>query len=189
MTTPRILAFAASTRTGSFNARLLDAAVRHLRDAGAEVTDISLADYDMPIYNGDIEADDGVPEAAGRLHERFRTHDGIFIASPEYNANATPLLVNSLAWLSRVQENGGAGAAFGQPVFALGSASPGGFGGYRGLMALRHMLELQLGARVLPQMVSVAGAHEGFDSDGEIVAEFPRKMLKAVVDSLVKTAG
>lgn len=185
MSTSRILAFAASTRTGSFNAKLLDLTVKRLTEAGADVTCISLADYDMPIYNGDIEANDGVPEAGGKLHELFRTHDGVFIASPEYNANVTPLLANTLAWLSRVQEGGGAGAAFGHPVFALGSASQGGFGGYRGLMALRNMLELQLAARVLPQMVSVPAAQNGFDEHGDLVADFPKKMLGAVVESLI----
>lgn len=189
MGTPKILAFAGSTRTGSFNAKLLDAAVRHLTGAGAQVTRISLADYAMPIYNGDTETNDGVPEAGRKLHELFRSHDGIFIASPEYNANATPLLVNTLAWVSRVQADGGQSAAFGQPVFALGSASPGGFGGYRGLMALRHMLELQLMAQVLPQMVSVPGAHDSFDDNGELVADFPKQMLNMVVDSLVQATS
>lgn len=189
MSNPKILVLAASLRTGSFNAKLAEAVGRHLAQRGATVTRLDLADYEMPIYNGDIEAEEGVPFAARRLHEQFCDHNGIFIASPEYNANVSPLLVNLLAWVSRVSDNGGQAAAFGEPVFALGSASPGGFGGYRGLMTLRNMLELQLGARVLPTMVSVGTAHEAFDEDGNLTVPLPKGMLETLVSKLVEAAS
>jgi chromate reductase len=95
----------------------------------------------------------------------------------------------SLAWVSRVSENGGMAAAFGTPVFALGSASPGGFGGYRGLMALRNSLELQLGTRVQPAMVSVGSAYEAFDEAGELKAPFPSQMLARLVPQLIAAAS
>jgi len=185
MTTPRFLVFAASTREGSFNKRLADFISRKLTHNGAQVTPLDLRDYPLPLYDGDLEARSGVPVEGERLHALFCGHDGIFIASPEYNANVTPLLANVLAWISRVTEHGGMAAAFGHPVFALGSASPGGFGGYRGLMALRQSLELQLGARVLPTMVSIGAAHEAFDNAGELSADSSRRMADRVIRQLL----
>lgn len=182
---PRILVLAASTRTGSFNRRLAELASRRLEAAGAQVTHPDLRNYRLPIYDADLEKAEGMPEAAQKLHELFRTHDGIFIASPEYSANASPLLLNMLAWVSRVRDHGGIPAAFGRAVFALGSASPGGLGGYRGLMALRSSLELQLMARVLPVMVSVGAAHEAFDEQGELLQATSHQMLTQLVGDLV----
>lgn len=135
---------------GSLDRKLAEAAARWLEKQGTSVTRLDLTDYKLPIHDADLEEDEGLPDAALRLHEQFRSHRGIFIASPEYNANVSPLLLNVLTWLSRVSEDGGTEAAFGHPVFALGSASPGPFGGYRGLMVLRQSLELALMARVLP---------------------------------------
>ncbi len=182
----KILVFSGSLRTGSFNSQLTEATARSLEEQGAAVTRLNLADYELPIYNGDIEAATGVPSAGMALHEQFCSHDGIFMASPEYNASISPLLVNTLDWVSRVTDNGGMAAAFGKPVFALGSAAPGGFGGYRGLVALRNMLELQLGARVLTTMVAVGGAGEAFDAQGNLVAKVPGQMLQAMVSSLIE---
>lgn len=124
MTTPRILVFAASTRIGSFNQGLASHMALKLRATGAEVTLLDLSQFPLPIFNEDIESE-GLPSQALELHTLLREHDGVFIASPEYNANATPLLINMLAWVSRVREHGGIAAAFGHSVFALGSASPG----------------------------------------------------------------
>lgn len=189
MTNPKILVLAASVRNGSFNARLAARVGSGLEAAGASVTRVDLRDHALPIYDADLEAAEGIPAAATALHALFRNHSGIFIASPEYNANASPLLVNILTWLSRVTDGGGIAAAFGTPVFALGSASPGGFGGYRGLMALRNSLELQLGARVLPTMVSAGSAHDAFDEFGNLRAAFPAQMLDRLVTELVATAS
>jgi NAD(P)H-dependent FMN reductase len=102
----KILVTAGSIRTGSFNARLAAAATKELSLLDAEVTRISLADYPMPIYDGDLEAKSGQPENALKLKRHFMTHQGIFIASPEYNASVTPLLKNTLDWISRVREQG-----------------------------------------------------------------------------------
>jgi len=185
MPAPRILVLAASTRTGSYNRSLAELACRKLEAAGAEVTYPDLRNYRLPVYDADQEKAEGLPEAARKLHALFRSHDGIFIASPEYSANVSPLLVNLLAWVSRIREDGGMAAAFRQPVFALGSASPGTLGGYRGLIALRNSLELQLMARVLPEMVSVAAAHEAFDEQGELRQPALDEMLTQLVHELV----
>ena len=186
---PTILVLAGSTRTGSLNRRLAELAAARIGAAGGSVSSLDLRDYPLPLYDGDLEAASGVPEAAQRLHERLRTSDGVFIASPEYNANVTPLLLNMVAWVSRVSDHGGMAAAFGRPVYAIGAASPGGFGGYRGLMALRNSLELQLKARVLPGMVSVASAHQAFDDTGELKDARTRGMLDKLAAQLVEAAA
>ncbi|HEU4409338.1 MAG TPA: NAD(P)H-dependent oxidoreductase [Polyangiaceae bacterium] len=186
----RILVFSGSARQGSLNQRLADLAARALGEAGGEVTRLSLRDYPLPIYDGDEEeAGGGPPENARRLHEIFRSHGGVFIASPEYNAGVTPLLKNTLDWVSRVRDHGGQAAAFGRPVFALGAASPGGFGGYRGLMVLRQTLTLGLSATVLPAMASVSAAHEAFDAAGDLKSERSAKSLRALAAQLVAEAG
>ena len=188
MTAPRILLFAGSLRTGSFNRQLADQAEKWLTAAGGDVDHISLRDYPMPIYDGDEEAADGVPDAAKALHAKFCAAQGIFIASPEYNAGTPPLLKNAIDWVSRVRDHGGQPAAFERPAFAIASASPGGLGGYRGLMALRQTLVLQLGAVVVPQMVSVSKAHEAFEEDGSLKDERSAGFLRTLSAKLVKLA-
>src|SRR5262249_59760870 len=104
MTAPKILVLAGSIRTGSFNGKLAAAAARQLALAEADVTLISLADYPMPLYDGNLEAASGPPENAHRLKRLMCLHHGVFITSPEYNASITPLLKNTLDWVSRVRE-------------------------------------------------------------------------------------
>jgi chromate reductase, NAD(P)H dehydrogenase (quinone) len=188
MTSPRILVFSGSVRTGSFNARLAKLAARALAEAGATVTAISLRDYPLPIYDGDTEAAMGPPEHAVALQALFAAHQGIFIAAPEYNAGVSPLLKNTIDWISRVRDNGGQAAAFGRPVFALGSASPGGLGGYRGLITLRQSLALGLQAVVLPPMVTIASAAQAFTEDGALKDERPVLALAALASRLVGAA-
>ena len=185
MSAPKILVFAASTRKESFNRRLAAVIARKSSGLGASITELDLRDHALPIYDGDFEAAQGVPEAGQTLHALFRTHHGIFIASPEYNAGVTPLLANVLAWVSRVTTHGGMQAAFGTPVFALGSASPGRFGGYRGLMALRQSLVLQLGAQVLPAMVSLGEAPHAFDDAGNLAVGAQDQMASRLVDQFL----
>ena len=189
MVEPRILVFAGSLRTGSFNEKLARAAVPAIQTAGGRATKITLGDYPLPIYDADLEAENGVPDNARRLANHFLAHQGIFIAAPEYNAGPTPLLKNAIDWVSRVKVEGGpAFAPFRDRVFALGAASPGGLGGYRGLMQLRQSLELQLTATVIPEMVSVPGAGNAFAEDGTLTAERPAGMLTKVAKVLVETA-
>jgi chromate reductase len=136
----------------------------------------------LPIYDGDLEEADGVPDNAEKLKTLFADHDGILIACPEYNAGITPLLKNALDWISRVK---GPGDAYRGKVFALGAASPGGFGGMRGLIGMRTILEVGLGAMVLPQMVSVAKASAAFNERGDLTDERASANLDKMIDALL----
>lgn len=189
MAPPRILVFSGSIRTGSFNARLAALAAKEFALAGAEVTHISLADFPMPLYNGDDEAKSGQPENAVKLKRMMMQHQGVFIASPEYNASVTPLLKNSLDWVSRVREGKEPPlAAYRNRVFAIGGASNGNFGAMRSLMALRQVLELGTGALVIPEQIAVRGAADAFDEDGHLKDERNAAALRAVAQRLIEIA-
>lgn len=188
MPKPKILVFAGSHRKGSLNARLADAAARVIGEAGGAVTHITLKDYPLPVYDGDIESSEGVPDNAHRLAGLFMESQGIFIAAPEHNAAPSALIKNTVDWISRVKAPDGGAGPFKGRVFALGAASPGGFGGYRGLMQLRQSLELQLSALIVPEMVSVPAAHQAFDDAGTLTAERPAAMLKTVAGRLIEMA-
>ena len=143
MPAQKILVFAGSIRTGSVNARLAALAAKELVLLDADVSRISLLDYPLPLYDGDLETRSGAPENAVKLKRLMMLHRGVFITSPEYNASIAPLLKNTLDWISRVREDGEpALAAYRNRVFALGAASNGTLGGYRSLIALRQVLEL-----------------------------------------------
>lgn len=186
MPIPKILVFAGSVRTGSFNARLAANAAKQLALLGAEVTHISLADYPMPLYDGDLEARSGQPENAVRLKQLFMAHGGVFIASPEYNASVTPLLKNTLDWVSRVREGREAPlAAYKDRVFALGGASNGNYGAMRSLIALRQVLEVGCGALVIPDQIAVARAADAYDENDELKDEQTMNRLKGVLQRLV----
>jgi len=184
MTTARILVFAGSLRSESFNRKLAEAAARRIEAKGGLVTRLDLGDYPLPIYHADVEGA-GIPEAALALHDQFSSHNGIFIASPEYNSFPPPLLLNALDWLSRVRHNeGGMIEAFEKPAFAIGSASPGILGGYRALTALRHKLSLGLGAMVVPAMTAVMAAYQAFDADGNLHSDGDKAMLDKTIGQL-----
>ncbi len=186
---PRILVFAGSIRTGSYNERLAAVAAKELALAQAEATLISLADYPMPLYDGNAESSDGVPANALKLKQLICTHAGVFIASPEYNASLTPLLKNTIDWVSRVRERGEPPlAAYKGRAFALGAASNGSYGGMRSLMALRQVLELGCGALVIPEQVAVREAAQGFDDDGNLKDGRTAGALKLVVQRLIDMA-
>jgi NAD(P)H-dependent FMN reductase len=188
-TNPKILVFAGSIRTGSYNARLAALAAKELTLAEADTTLISLADYPMPLYDGDAEAASGPPENAVKLKRAFGAHRGVFIATPEYNASITPLLKNAVDWVSRVREGREPPlAAYTGRVFALGSASNGSYGGMRALMALRHVLELGCGALVIPEQVAVREAAQAFDERDNLTDERAARALQAVVRRLVEMA-
>jgi chromate reductase, NAD(P)H dehydrogenase (quinone) len=189
MRRPKILVFAGSVRTGSFNGRLAALAAKELALLAADVTRISLADYPLPLYDGDAEAASGVPDNAMKLKRQFTAHHGIFIASPEYNASLTPLLKNTLDWVSRVREGGDASlAAYRDRVFALGAASNGTYGGYRSLIALRHVLELGCGALVLPDQVAIRNAASAFDEAENLRDAGDAQRLRSMLARLVDVA-
>lgn len=184
----KLLFFAGSTRRQSFNAKLAALAHRIAEANGLEATLISLADYPMPIYDGDVEIERGPPASAERLKVLMLDHAGIFIASPEYNASVTPLLKNTIDWLSRKVGGDGPAKLFMHRPFAISSASPSQFGGIRGLLAVRQVLAVGLNATVLGQQLAVTNAGEAFDSDGTLKGEPQRKMLTAVVEALAEAA-
>lgn len=181
---------AGSVRTGSFNARLAALAAKEIARAEGEVTRISLHDFPLPLYDGDHETRSGPPENAVKLKRMFCAHQGIFIASPEYNASLTPLLKNTIDWISRVRENKEPPlAAYRNRVFALGAASNGTYGGMRSIMALRHVLELGCGALVIPEQIAVREASHAFDENDELKDERGATLLRTLARRLVELAG
>jgi NAD(P)H-dependent FMN reductase len=187
MPAPKILVIPGSNRTGSHNARLAALAAKEFVLADADVTRISLFDYPMPIYDADDEERRGAPEHAVKLKRLIASHQGIFIASPEYNASVTPLLKNAIDWVSRVRERGEPLlAAYRGRAFALGAASPQRFGGMRSLMALRQVLEIGCGALVIPEQITIAEAHDAFDESDNLKDERLRRQLRTVARRLVE---
>jgi NAD(P)H-dependent FMN reductase len=190
MSAPKILVIPGSLRTGSHNARLAALAAKELALLDAEVTRISLEDYELPLFDADLAAASGPPVAALKLRQVLVAHRGVLITSPEYSASVTPLLKNAIDWVSRVRERGEPTyAAFKGRVFALGSATSGGGGGIRSLMALRQILELGCGALVIPEQVSVPRAELAFDDDDNLKDEALAAALRAAMHRLVELAG
>ncbi len=189
MSTAKILVLAGSIRSGSHNARLAALAAKLFTVADAEVTHISLQDFPLPFYDGDLEQKSGAPDNARKLKRLMMRHGGVFIASPEYNASVSPLLKNAIDWVSRVREGAEPPlAAYRNRAFALGAASPGALGGYRSLMALRQVLELGCGATVLPEQVAVREAAHAFDETDNLRDPRAAEALNTVVRRLVDAA-
>lgn len=179
-----ILVFSGSTRPASLNRRLAGIAARDLRALGAEVTEISLADYPLPFVDDDGRANPH--ENAVKLNTLFAEHDGLFIACPEYNSGYTPLLKNALDWASMVKTDG---PGLKDKIVALGSASPSPRGGYRALTQFRTALELGFGALVIPDMASVPFANKALAEPGKIADEGAAKFLEACLKRLVREVG
>lgn len=167
MSAPRILAFSGSLRKESFNHKLVKIAADAAREAGAEVTLIRLSDYPMPIYNGDDEDRDGLPENATKLKALFKLSDGFLISSPEYNSSISAALKNAIDWASRPVPNEPPLAAFAGKTATLMSASPGALGGLRGLVHVRAILG-NIRVIVLPDQMAISAAHEAFNADGAL---------------------
>jgi chromate reductase, NAD(P)H dehydrogenase (quinone) len=181
----RILALAGSTRTDSYNKRLMRIAAAGAQGAGAEVTVIDLRDFGLPVFDEDLEKQHGMPAAGQRLKALFRDHDGLLIASPEYNSSITAVLKNSIDWVSRPAENEPPLVAFAGKAAVLMSASPGNLGGLRGLVHIRSILG-NLGVIVLPDQVAVPRAFEAFGPDGALLDP---KQQAAVTALGTKLAG
>lgn len=190
MTAPaRLLFFAGSSRTASYNKKLACLGAMIADANGIPSTFADLGDYPMPLYNGDLEAAEGPPDNARKLKAVMQAHSGIFIASPEYNASITPLLKNALDWVSHTREEGEPPLqVFKTRVFALGSASPGGMGGLRSLTTARQVLELGLGALVLPDQFAVARANEAFDEHGHLKNKDSHEAFKQLIQKLARAA-
>lgn len=185
MASPKILVFAGSTRTGALSGKLAALAAKELALADAEVTRISLADYPLPIYNGDLEAEKGIPENAVKLARLIAAHDGVFIATPEYNNSVPPLLKNAIDWVSR-NKGGKDGIHFRNKVFAIGSTSDGMVGGARALIDCRKIVQAGLGAILIPDKIEIGRAQDAFDEAGELIPEPVSKLLKSLCRHLVQ---
>lgn len=189
MPPPKILVIPGSGRNRSHNARLAALAAKELTLADADVSTISLFDYPMPLYDPDHDVVSGPPPNAIKLKKMMAAHQGIFIASPEYNASISPLMKNTIDWVSRVRErNEPAYAVFRGRAFALGAASPDMLGGARGLIALRQVLELGCGALVIPEQVTVPNAENAFDDLDNLRDTRQATALKALARRLVEVA-
>jgi chromate reductase, NAD(P)H dehydrogenase (quinone) len=168
MKTPRILAFSGSLRAESYNQKLVSIAARGARGAGAQVTLIRLRDFPMPLYDQDLEDAKGMPENAAKLKALFAEHDGLLIASPEYNSGITAALKNAIDWVSRATAPDEAPlSVLRGKTAAILAASPGGYGGSRSLAQFRPFLE-NIGITVLEKQVTVPKVHEVMDSEGEL---------------------
>lgn len=167
---PKVVAFAGSLRQGSYNKKLLNIAVRGAQSEGAEVTVIDFNDYMLPLFNEDLEKARGLPDPGRRLKDIFLSYQGFLIATPEYNSSITPVLKNTLDWISRPAPGEPASIAFARKVAAIMSASPGGLGGQRSQMALRPILQ-DFRLLVLPDVIAVSQAHEAFTPSGDLKDE------------------
>ena len=185
---PKILAFSGSTRRDSWNRKLIQMAADATRVAGGDVTLIDLADYPLPLYNGDLEDRDGLPDNAQRLKALFKTHDALLISSPEYNSSIPPLLKNTIDWVSREWQGESGLVPYQNKVAAILAASPGALGGMRMLPHLRQVLNT-LGVLVLPGQFALSSADTAFDeADGALMLKSPAR-LHALVLELVNTTA
>jgi chromate reductase, NAD(P)H dehydrogenase (quinone) len=185
----RLLSFAGSTREGSYNKKLAQLVQRIAEANGIESVFVDLKDYPMPIYNGDLEAAEGPPERARAFKALLQEYQGVFIASPEYNASVTPLLKNTIDWVTRVRAKGESGLeVFKSRVFAIGGAAPGNYGGMRSLLQLRQTLSVGTGALVIPQQIAVPRAGSAFEEDGSLKDEGLQKLCADVVEALAVSA-
>jgi chromate reductase, NAD(P)H dehydrogenase (quinone) len=185
----KILVIPGSLRAQSYNGRLAALATKEFTLADADVTRISLLDYPLPIYDADLAERSGPPQNALRLKQLMCAHQGVFIASPEYNASITPLVKNTVDWISVVREAGEpALAAFANRVFALGGASPRRSGAVQSLLALRQVLTVGCRALVLAEQVSVPNAEQAFDDMDELRDARAADDLKIVVRKLIEVA-
>ncbi len=163
----KILCFAGSLRRDSFNKKLVKIAMAGAETAGAEVTFVDLKDFPMPIYDGDIEAIDGIPENAKKLKQLLKEHQGLLIASPEYNSSISAALKNAIDWASRPEPGEKMLVCFTGKIAGIMSASPGKLGGLRGLVVLRMLLE-NIGIIVVPDQVAVPEIQNAIAENGKL---------------------
>jgi len=184
---PKILALSGSAREDSVNKKLIRFASKSLSDA--EVTLIDIRDYPIPLYDGDLEADSGLPENAKVLKKMFIEHDGFLIASPEYNSSVSGVFKNLIDWVSRPEDSDPYYlVAFKGKTAALMSATPGNLGGLRGLFHLRSILN-NIGTIVLPDLITVSNAYEAFDEQGNLKDAKKAEGIHKLAQELVSTTA
>jgi chromate reductase len=165
----RFLILSGSLRKESLNDRLAGLAVAAIARVGGITDRASIADFDAPFYDQDIESEAGIPPGIRHFADRLKTADGLILASPEYNASMPGAVKNLIDWTSRLRPQ-----PFNGKQALLLSASPSMVGGNRGLWSLRIPLE-HLGMRVYPDMFSLAQAHKSFDADGLVDATLQKR--------------
>lgn len=176
---PRILAFSGSLRKESWNTKLLRVAVEGARAAGAEVTVLELRELGLPLYDGDLEAQRGLPESAGKLKALMIDHGGFLIASPENNSSLSSALKNAIDWASRPAPGEPSLACFRGKVAGIMAASPGALGGLRGLMHLRSILE-SIHTLVVTEQKAIPHAERAFDGNGKLKEPADQKTVEGI---------
>lgn len=182
---PKMLAFAGSTRTDSFNKRLVKIAATGAKEAGADVTIIDLRDFQMPLYDEDLERKEGLPSSTRKLKELMLSHHGFLISSPEYNSSISGVLKNTIDWTSRQGDDESPMSCFKDKAAGIMSASPGGLGGLRGLVHVRAILE-NMGVLVIPTQVAISKAHEAFNLDGTMKDQKQEQQVKKIGANLAQ---
>ena len=188
MGTPKILAFAGSLRRDSFNKKLVQIAAAGATAAGAEVTYLDLQDFPLPVYDGDLEAAEGLPENAIALKQIFLDHDGLLISCPEYNSSISAALKNLIDWVSRPHGDEKPLECFDGKVAALLAASPGALGGLRGLVTVRSILN-NIKVIMLPDQLAVGSAHDAFDDGGALKDEKQQQRAEGIGARLAEVVG
>jgi len=185
MSALKILVIPGSLRTGSHNARLAAVAAYQFAQAGAEVSRISLADFPLPIYDGDLQTKSGVPKHAINLKRMIGTHHGVLLVTPEYNSSVPPLVKNTIDWVTRVQDaQETRGQVFRNRVFAIAAASESRLGGTRALAALRLILTA-CHATVIPNQLALSFAGEAYDDMDRLKHPADIEALNALVRQLI----
>jgi chromate reductase, NAD(P)H dehydrogenase (quinone) len=184
----KVLVFAGSTRKGSFNKKLAKIATEAARAAGAEVTHMDLRDLPMPLYDGDLEATEGLPPNGRKFKDLLLAHDAFLIASPEYNSSISGVLKNAIDWASRPVPGEKPLECFTGKIVGLCSASPGGVGGMRGLFAVRGILT-HIGSIVLPAQVTVSHADQAFDEQGRLKDPNIKASIDRLAAEVIKVAS
>ncbi len=185
MSTPKILAFAGSTRKDSFNKRLAKVALHAAEKMGAKTTFIDLLDYDMPLYSDDLLKKHGMPDSVIAFKEMLKSHNGFFIASPEYNGSLTGTLKNAIDWATIKGEGEDRMACWNGKIAGLLSASPGGLGGIRGLHHLRTILA-GIGTFVLPNHLAVGNSTTNLQNDTHITDEKLQQQVDTLATEIVR---
>ncbi len=185
MSALKILVIPGSLRTGSLNAKLAAAAAHELAQAGAEVTRISLGDFPLPIYDGDLQAKSGVPKHAVNLKRMIGNHHGVLIVTPEYNSSVPALVKNTIDWVTRVQDaHETRGQVFRDRAFAIAAASESRLGGTRALAALRLILAA-CHATVIPNQLALSFADEAYDDRDRLKHPADVEALRALARQLI----
>jgi len=184
----RLLALAGSTRRDSFNKKLVRISAVGARKAGAEVTEIDLADLPMPIFDQDFESEEGMPDNAATFKLLLVDHDGFLISTPEYNGSVTAVLKNAIDWASRRTEGEKRSVAFAGKTAVLMAAAPGRLGGVQGLVHVRAILGY-LKVLVLPEQRAISSAFKAFDEDGNLREEKDQATIEGLGRRLVEVTA